>query len=134
MIRSITLAGLVSLVTGAALAQNLPQGRYELNACSGNPYSDGVMELNGSEILFYESACMVSNPEAVRGMAGAWLYDAQCAGEGETWTARYMIMPGWENDVVFVQEHWVGVYAYCGPATPAAPTPTAPPAPGGATK
>ncbi|WP_127560249.1 hypothetical protein [Nioella ostreopsis] len=131
MIRMIGSACLVSLAATAALAQNLPAGRYELNACSGNPYSDGVMELNGSEILFYESACTVSNPEAVRGMTGAWLYDAQCSGEGETWAARYMIMPGWDNDVVFVQEHWAGIYAYCGPVTPVAPAPAVP---GGSSK
>ncbi|MGI3184962.1 hypothetical protein [Nioella aestuarii] len=131
MIRMIASAGLLSLSASAAFAQNLPQGRYELNACSGNPYSDGVMELSGWEILFYESACTVSNPEAVRGMDGAYLYDAQCSGEGETWTARYLIMPGWDNDVVFVQEHWAGLYAYCGPVTSYQPEP---PAPGGASK
>jgi len=131
MIRMIATACLLSVAASAAMAQNLPQGRYELNSCSGNPYSDGGMELNGSQILFYESACTVSNPVAVQGMAGAYLYDAQCSGEGETWSARYMIMPGWDNEVVFVQEHWAGVYAYCGPVTTPAPAPTAP---GGVTK
>ncbi|WP_420395086.1 hypothetical protein [Nioella sp.] len=131
MIRLFASVCVLSLAASASMAQNLPQGRYELNGCSGNLYSDGGMELNGSQILFYESACTVSNPEAVRGMAGAWLYDAQCSGEGETWTARYLIMPGWENDVVFVQEHWAGVYAYCGPVTSYEPEP---PAPGGASK
>lgn len=131
----IRIAVAAALVLGAwggwASAQNLPQGRYELNGCSGNPYSDGVMELNGSQILFYESACTVSNPVAVQGMARAYLYDAQCSGEGETWTARYLIMPGWENEVVFVQEHWAGVYAYCGPVTSYEP---APPVPSGTSK
>jgi len=130
-----------ALVLGAnaALAQALPPGRYELDSCSGNPYSDGEMVLNGMQIVFYESACNLSGPEAVRGMAGAYLYDAQCSGEGETWTARYMIMPGWDNEVVFVQENWAGVYAYCGPVTMPAPAPApvptpAPTTPGTATK
>lgn len=118
-----TCAIVLGATATAALAQALPQGSYELNGCSGNPYSDGVMELNGSQILFYESACTVSNPEPVRGMEGAYLYDAQCSGEGENWTARYLIMPGWDNAVVFVQENWAAVYDYCGPATSYVPAP-----------
>lgn len=131
MTRCLPLAVLVlALVADTARGQALPQGRYELEACSGNPYSDGVMEMNGWEILFYESACTVSNPVAVRGMEGAYLYDADCAGEGMTWTARYLIMPGWDNRIVFVQERWAGVYAHCGPLTSYEPNPPAP-APGG---
>lgn len=126
MTRFLTAACCLCLSATAALSQALPEGRYELNGCSGNPYSDGVIELSGSEILFYESACTLSNPEAVRGMAGAFLYDGQCSGEGETWTGRYMIMPGWESSVVLVQEHWAGVYDYCGPVTA--------PVPGGGSK
>lgn len=131
MTRIFMIAACLTLLGAAtAGAQALPQGRYALNGCSGTPYGDGGMELNGSQILFYESACTVSNPVAVQGMEGAWLYDAQCSGEGENWSARYMIMPGWDNRLVFVQERWAGVYDYCGPVTSYEPMPPEP-APGG---
>jgi hypothetical protein len=101
---------------GSVAAQGLPQGAYELEACSGNPYSDARIEIAGNRVLFYESACTQIDPEPVRGMEGAVLYDGDCAGEGMEWQTRYMVMPGWEERLVLVQERWAGVYAYCGPA------------------
>lgn len=123
MTRISMMAGALALIPFGLAAQELPQGRYELENCSGNPYSDGVLEISGRQLLFYESACDLSNPEPVRGMAGAYLWDGQCSGEGESWTARYLIMPGWESEIVFVQEHWAGTYAYCGAAASPAPAP-----------
>ncbi|WP_071675148.1 hypothetical protein [Nioella nitratireducens] len=134
MIRILTRAALLALIPLTAAAQEVPQGRFELETCSGNPYSDGVLEITGREILFYESACSLSNPEPVRGMEAAYLWDGQCAGEGESWTARYLIMPDWENGLVFVQEHWAATYAYCGPTTAPAPSTPSSPAPGGGSK
>ena len=124
MTRMMAAAALVLAAgAGGALAQALPEGAYELDACSGNPYSDTRIEISGNRILFYESACTLTPAGPVPGFEGAYFYDGQCSGEGETWTERYMLMPSWDNGLVNVQPNWAGTYAYCGPATAPAPAP-----------
>ena len=46
-------------------------------------------------------------------MAGAILYDAVCAGEGESWTRRLMLMQGPEGRLVIVRAGFATTYQPC---------------------
>lgn len=82
----------LALMAGGASAQSPYDGTWTyLDASSCRPGSDAVVRVTGSEIRYYESLCRLSNPVPVRDM-GATLYDADCAGEGETWQHRLMLM------------------------------------------
>lgn len=113
MTRIFLTACVATLLGSGAMAQHLPQGIYEQGTCSENPYSDTRIEISGNELLFYESACTLSNPEPVRGMAGAYLYDGACSGEGMEWSGRYLLMPGWGDQLVLVYEGYAAMYALC---------------------
>jgi hypothetical protein len=94
---------------GPAAAAGL-DGSYAMDC--RNP-SDTVMEILGQIARFHESECLLTNPVAVRDMGGAVLFDAQCAGEGETWTDRMMLMPGFEGGIVRVGPGFAVTYARC---------------------
>lgn len=51
----------------------------------------GALAIEGDVLKGVESQCKLTNPVAVTGM-DAILYDAECAGEGETYSYRVMIM------------------------------------------
>lgn len=121
------LAPCFALLPATAGAQVPPQGVFQPDVCTNDPFNDGRLTVRGMELRFWESGCALSNPVAVRGMEGAHLYDAECSGEGEIWSTRYLMMPGREGRLVFVQPQYATVYEYCGPGDGA-------PAPGGATK
>lgn len=99
---------------GAPLFAQVADGRYRVGGCTGELTDSGI-EIRGNEIRFWESICRLSNPVAVRDMAGAVLYDAACSGEGTTWTRRYLLMPGFDGRLVLVGERWAQEYEYCGP-------------------
>jgi len=71
------------------------------------------MTLAGATITFYESACRLSGPTPLAGFDGALIYDASCAGEGETWKERMLIMPSFTDGLVVVSPGWANVYERC---------------------
>ena len=98
-------------------------GRYELDACTGR-VGESTITLSDYTIAYWESRCDLSAPMPVRGMGEAVLYDATCAGEGETWERRLMLMPVWQNGpigrpphdgLIIVGDNYADYYAYCGP-------------------
>jgi len=121
MTRFFATACLGIVLSGAAQAQQLPQGTFEEGGCTTQPYAEGRIEITGNELLFYETACTLTAPEPVRGMAGAYLYDGRCSGEGMEWTGRYLLMPGWGDQLVLVYEGYAGIYARCETAQQEAP-------------
>ncbi|AHM05731.1 hypothetical protein roselon_03476 [Roseibacterium elongatum DSM 19469] len=99
---------------GTADAQQIREGRYHPDNCPSG-MSDMTITLSAGRIAFWESTCTLMNPVPVRDMGAAVLYDAQCQGEGQTWTRRYLLMPGFRGDLVLVGEGWSQTYVYCGP-------------------
>lgn len=77
------------------------------------PSSDARLTISGDTIAFHESTCTLANPVAVRGMAGATLYDVTCTGEGETWTDRTLLMPGADGALVRLVQGHAFTYARC---------------------
>lgn len=86
-------------------------GVYAIGDCQ-MPY-DGGMTLAGATITFYESACRLSNPGLLAGFDDAVMYDASCAGEGETWREKMLVMPALSGGLVVVTPGWANVYERC---------------------
>lgn len=89
---------LVCLLAAAPALAGPYDGRYRPDAewaanwdCRTVGMDGGAIGVSGNEFRGVESLCRLSNPVAVRGMS-ATLYDADCAGEGETWNTRMMLM------------------------------------------
>lgn len=110
MMRLLTLVLLCPALAHAA--EGLRDGTYDGFDCAA-PMSDQRIVLHGDEIDFYESSCRLSNPVRVRDMEGAVLFDAACAGEGETWMARYLLMHGHDGGLIVVGSRWAERHTRC---------------------
>ncbi|MBF9059592.1 hypothetical protein HKCCSP123_10405 [Rhodobacterales bacterium HKCCSP123] len=120
MTRSLTLTLTFAVAVAAAGSPVLAQGfdgQYQVGACTRD-VSDGRMSIEGGSIRFWESACTLTNPVGVRDMGDATLFDAQCSGEGETWSYRLLIMSGGsvavpEADLILLNETGAIAYQRC---------------------
>lgn len=96
----------------ANAAEGLRDGVYDGYSCAA-PVSDQRLTLRGNRISFYESACELRNPVAVRNMEGAHLFDAHCAGEGMEWETRYLLMHDFEGGLIIVGPQWAERHQRC---------------------
>lgn len=96
----------------AAGIGGLKDGSYDAFDCS-LPVSDERFDLSGDTLAFYEASCRLSNPQSLRDLPGAVLLDADCMGEGQNWTVRFIMMQTRDGGIVFMQEGWGGHYARC---------------------
>jgi hypothetical protein len=103
------LAFALALLPGVAAAQDF-SGVYQLGGC-GTP-TDGRIQITGNQIVFWESACQLTNPVAVRDMGDATLFDLVCSGEGETWSYRAFFMRGAEG-LIMVRDGYAYTYRRC---------------------
>lgn len=98
---------------GLALgAEGVRDGIYDAYDCAA-PVSDQRVTLKGNRISFYESACDLANPVRVRGIEGAYLFDARCAGEGMEWDARYLLMHSHDGGLIVLGSQWAERHARC---------------------
>ena len=109
-ILAFSMAAMVALAPLAAAAQGF-DGTYAVGDCTAP--GDGAMTLKGATITFYESACRLSNPAGLPGFEDAIMYDASCAGEGETWKEKMLMMPALTGGLVVVSPGWATVYEHC---------------------
>ena len=72
----------------------------------------GAVAIQGDRMIGVENACRLTNPVAVRGM-NATLYDAECSGEGESYSERIMLMLSGEGNVVVIRDGWASEWARC---------------------
>ncbi len=100
----------LALAPGAGIAQGY-DGSYALGDCAAA--GEGAVTLAGATITFYESACRLSGATRLSGFEAATLYEASCAGEGETWQETLLLMPALEDGLVVVAQGWASVYARC---------------------
>lgn len=106
----LAIAGLPQLVTAGI--GGLQDGTYDAFDCTV-PISDERIVLSGDTLAFYEWSCRLSNPQTLRGLPGSILLDADCMGEGQTWSARFIMMQTRDGGIAFLQEGWGGHYARC---------------------
>ncbi len=90
----------------------LLDGTYDAFNCAAE-ISDTRIVLSGNEAAFYETVCQISNPQYLRGLAGATLLDAACEGEGQTWTTRFIMMQTRDGGLALMQEGWGDHYVRC---------------------
>ncbi len=111
------LLALLLLLATPLAAQSL-DGRYywagsdPARGCTPNAYSEGSITLDGGQVFFVESHCALTNRVAIRDMNGAFLYDAQCSGEGDTWTERMLVYPT-SDGVAVLSRGAARVYTRC---------------------
>ena len=107
VIMSLTLAG-------AAEAQ-VATGNYaygqDPQAC--NPNADSYIEVQATDILFYESACGLTNPRLLPGMGGAVQYTLTCSGEGMEWEDEGILMQADDGGLWIIRPGWVAQYQRC---------------------
>jgi len=59
--------------------------------CKSVGQDGGALAVDGDVLHGVENSCQLSNPVPVTGM-DAILYDAECSGEGETYSKRVMLL------------------------------------------
>lgn len=71
----------------------------------------GAISIKGDELHGIESLCRLVKPTSVNNM-DAVLYDMECAGEGEEWTERVMLMKA-EFGVYYIINNFVAEWQIC---------------------
>ena len=113
--RGFLAAGMV-LCAAPILAQEL-DGQYQIGRCTDG-LSDSRMSISGTSMRYWETSCALSNPVAIRDMAGATLFDAACRSEGVPSEQRILLMPGGATsapgvDLILLREGQVVLYQRC---------------------
>lgn len=79
--------------------------------CKSIGMDGGALAVQGDELIGVENRCTLTAPVEVRDM-DAVLYDAQCAGEGETTSERVMLMRSTEGLYV-IRDGFVADWLRC---------------------
>lgn len=90
------LAGLLLVVSVTSVAAGPFDGLYRPDGldswdCKSVGSEGGALAVKDDVFQGVENACQLTNPVEVNGMSGI-LYDAECNGEGETYSKRMMLM------------------------------------------
>ena len=113
MTKSLALMAILLTSTAShAGPGGLLDGIYDTFNCAA-PVSDTRIELRGNDLTFYETVCVLSNPQGLRGLTGPVLVDATCEGEGESWQSRYILMQTTDGGMALVGEGIAEKYARC---------------------
>lgn len=109
--RGFIILALTLAATPPAMAQPY-DGTYQLDQCAvPDPLTQ--IEISGFDVTYYESACTMTNPVPVRDMDEAFLFDAVCSGEGQTWTERVFMMATAEGGMLQVRRGYAYTYMPC---------------------
>jgi len=75
--------------------------------------SDRRVTFQGNRISYYESSCLLTEAMSVEGWGDATLFWAECAGEGQEWRERTLLMTRLSGDLIVVGDGWSERYALC---------------------
>jgi len=106
------LAIFTTSTAGHAGPGGLADGTYDGFNCAA-PVSDQRIVLRGNELSFYETNCLLSNPQGLRGLTGPVLVDATCTGEGEGWQTRYIMLQTNDGGITLMGEGFAEKYVRC---------------------
>ncbi|SPF79258.1 hypothetical protein ALP8811_03197 [Aliiroseovarius pelagivivens] len=100
------------LLAGPAFAGPF-DGTYGLEgwSCGEVGMDGGALAIRDGIFYGVESRCDLTNPVDIRGM-NATLYDAECAGEGEVYGYRMMVMKTQEG-INIINDGWVTQLRSC---------------------
>ncbi|AML53370.1 hypothetical protein [Falsihalocynthiibacter arcticus] len=102
----------IAPIGAVAEQQAINDGIYDAYDCSV-PISDQRVEITGNKLAFYESSCDLSNPQSILGLERTTIFDADCQGEGETWTTRFILKQTQDGGIAMMDETWGDHYARC---------------------
>ncbi|WP_316302000.1 hypothetical protein [Aliisedimentitalea sp. MJ-SS2] len=71
----------------------------------------GALAVRDGRLVGVESNCALTNPISIRGMA-ATLYDAECSGEGETYSRRMMLMTT-QDGIAIIEDGFTDMLVRC---------------------
>jgi len=117
--------GLVTVTTCIALAATnvtaqtdsfdgiyKPRGTEYANwDCKTVGQDGGAVAIKNGKIWGVESLCTLKNPVQVNGISGT-LFDAECAGEGNEWAERVMLMNA-DFGVYYITDRFVAEWQSC---------------------
>lgn len=109
----------ILLVAGILMPSTLLAGEfdgtYRYNKswnCKDVGSDGGALKISGNVIHGIENNCKLSNKTIVRGMNAA-LYDATCAGEGETYSERVMLMHAPNRGIYVIRDGSAAYWQRC---------------------
>jgi hypothetical protein len=106
----ILLIGALTLATaGAATAAQHYDGIYQIGQCDASNWETRIT-IASDTVTYYESTCEMTNGVAIRDMEEAFLFDAVCSGEGQTWTERVFMQATAQGDVIQVRRGFALTY------------------------
>ena len=109
---SLALALALPLLPAAVAAQDF-SGFYTLGGCGAGVDGQILIPEDMSRIEFFESTCGLQWLGEIPGFGGAALYDMTCAGEGETWTDRLLLMRAETGGLIMLRAGFVQEFAAC---------------------
>lgn len=103
----------ICLIWASASSAGPFDGTYQFEgwSCANIGEDGGALAIQDNMFFGVENTCELTNPTPVRDM-DAILYDAKCAGEGETYSQRLMIMRT-SDGVAIIQDGWVSDVKSC---------------------
>jgi hypothetical protein len=115
-----TFTTLVAIVIGTVAMATTPfEGVYlPVNAdptkwdCQNIGFEGGAVAIEGNWLIDIENACELTNPTRVIGMK-AFLYDGQCAAEGEEYSERIMLMAQEAGRIFVIRDGSVNMWKSC---------------------
>ena len=78
----------------------------------GTDSPDFARRIAGGVFSGLESECRLTNPTAIRGMS-AVLFDAECSGEGQSWSYRILLMQDGRDHLIELQDGMALRYTRC---------------------
>lgn len=113
MITRLSFSLVVALsFTSVPLAAQSLDGLYDGWDCTQT--SDQRLQISGATISFYESQCTITATYPIAGMTDTYVYDVQCAGEGQEWVNRFVITPNYDGGVILINDGLGQSYQRCG--------------------
>ncbi|GHA40940.1 hypothetical protein GCM10008927_01490 [Amylibacter ulvae] len=79
--------------------------------CTTIGQDGGAIAIKKNVVYGIENNCKLTNPVNVNGMT-ATLYDANCAGEGNSWRSRVMIMKA-DFGLYYISDQFVASWQNC---------------------
>lgn len=114
MIRYPALLAIITGIAGSTHAAPVFDGLWASNPDSCNAANTDMvpMQIIGDIIQHYESRCKIANPLLIPGMNGQ-VFDLVCAGEGEEWTSRGLLLLNEDDSIVYSHDGWSVIMYRC---------------------
>ncbi len=112
MMRFIVTVGMAGLLAGSALAQDF-DGVFDYGFCAPGTEADmAALRISGTELLFYESVCELSDPAEVADPEGGVSFTLTCEEFGST-TEREIVLVATEKGLALHDRDMIDNFERC---------------------